>query len=189
MASRDEPSNRTGVSLPTGDSRPPGHPGGKRPGRPPSTHPLPGSQASLRLAVTRAWARSKDEFYEAALRDQPEYQPFLATLVPGGPVYTHSIAYLSTLASEGVAGPSRWRVGNAFVVSLGKRVARVEGCLWDAGSIWESSRLPAPASFGGGPGFTASDALLVLRGGTWLVLDDAVVSVRSVKEAGPCHGF
>ncbi len=139
--------------------------------------------------MARAWSLSKLEFYEAALRDEPGYPPYLATLVPGGPVYTHSLAYLEALAADGLQGPARWRIGDAVVVSLQRDTARVEGCLWDAGSVFRSSGLSAPASLGGGAGFTSSDAVLVLRGGKWRVLEDAVSAVGSGKEAGPCHGF
>jgi hypothetical protein len=137
----------------------------------------------------RAWAESKDGFYRAALLADPGYGPFLSTLVTGGPVYVHSVAYLSGLQSAGVIGPSRWRVGNARVVKQSSGRAEVEGCLWDTGSVWRASGRPAPPSLGGGAGLTASDALLVLERGRWLVLEDAVSAVTSPKEQGPCHGF
>jgi hypothetical protein len=139
--------------------------------------------------VERAWMASKTAFYEAALHDEPYYQPLLATLVAGGPVYTHSIAYLTGLVTEGLVGPSTWRVGNERVLSLSSDRARVTGCLWDTGSVYKSSHRPAPPALGGGSGFAASDAILVLRHGRWLVLEDAVKGVTSDKEAGPCHGF
>ena len=140
-------------------------------------------------AVMRAWAESKDGFYRAALLADPGYGPFLSTLVTGGPVYVHSVAYLSGLQSAGVIGPSRWRVGNARVVKQSSGRAEVEGCLWDTGSVWRASGRPAPPSLGGGAGLTASNALLVLERGRWLVLEDAVSAVTSPKEQGPCHGF
>jgi hypothetical protein len=136
-----------------------------------------------------AWATSKTAFYRAALLGNPEYPPLLATLAPGGPVEVHSIAYLTGLASAGVRGPPTWRVGNGHVVSITAARARVEGCLFDTGSVWRSTGQPAPASLGGGAGLTASDATLVLEGGTWLVLTDDVSAVSSSKEPGPCHGF
>lgn len=145
--------------------------------------------AATELAVETAWANSKVAFYEAAHNDDPQYPPLLATLVPGGPVYVHSIAYLSALASAGVRGPPNWRVGHEHVVSIGGRRARVEGCLFDSGSRWKATGAPAPASLGGGAGLTASDATLELEGGKWLVLTDHVSAVSSPKEPGPCHGF
>lgn len=144
---------------------------------------------AVEVAVLRAWSNAKDEFYRAALLGEPEFPPFLATLVVGGPVYDHSVAYLTGLAAAGVVGPAVWRVGNARVVALTATRARVEGCLWDTGSVWKASGHAAPASLGGGTGLTASDALLELEHGKWLVLDDAVAAVTSSKEQGPCHGF
>lgn len=140
-------------------------------------------------AVETVWVKSKTAFYRAALTGQPQYPPLLATLVPGGPVYVHSIAYLSALASAGVRGPPRWRIGHEHVVSIGATRARVEGCLFDTGSVWISTGAPAPASLGGGAGLTASHAILVLARGRWRVLTDDVTAVTSSKEAGPCHGF
>jgi hypothetical protein len=151
------------------------------------------SHESLRsardAAVEIAWVKSKTAFYRAALAGQPQYPPLLATLVPGGPVFEHSIAYLSALAAAGVRGPRRWRVGNERVVSVGATRARVRGCLFDTGSVSISTGARAPASLGGGAGLTASDAALVLAGGTWRVLTDDVTAVSSPKEPGPCHGF
>jgi hypothetical protein len=141
------------------------------------------------LAAEAAWKSSKSAFYRAALADSPEYPPLLATLVRGGPVFVHSIAYLSALASAGVRGPPTWRIGNEHVVSMGVSRARVEGCLFDTGSVWKATGASAPASLGGGAGLTASDATLVFRSGKWLVLTDDVSAVSSSKEAGPCHGF
>lgn len=141
------------------------------------------------LAVETAWANSKVAFYEAALSDDPQYEPLLATLVRGGPVYVHSIAYLSALASAGVRGPPTWRVGHEHVVGIEARRARVEGCLFDTGSRWKATGASAPASLGGGAGLTASDATLELVGGKWLVLTDQVSVVSSPKEPGPCRGF
>jgi hypothetical protein len=187
-AVRDEPSkstepiSTTSQAAPKGKATNPGHKdkatGGGRI-----------SDAATRAAVDRAWANSKTQFYEAALHDEPEYRAFLSTLVAGGPVYTHSIAYLSGLATEGLVGPKSWRLGNEGVVSLTATRARVDGCLWDTGSVWKASHQPAPASLGGGSGFAASHALLVLEHGRWLVLQDSVTAVTSNKEAGPCHGF
>ncbi len=146
--------------------------------------------AAARIAaVEDAWASSKNEFYKAALLGAPTYPPYLTTLVRGGPVYDSSVAYLSALIGAGLVGPTRWRVGNARVVALGPSRAQVEGCLWDTGSVWKSSGDPGPSSLGGGTGFTASDAILTLEGGRWLVLEDDVSAVGSPKEAGPCHGF
>jgi hypothetical protein len=151
------------------------------------------SAASLsnarKLEALTAWAASKTQFYRAALRGDPQYPPLLATLVPGGPVEVNSIAYLTGLATAGVRGPATWRVGNGRVVSLSARRARVEGCLFDTGSVWQSTGKPTPPSLGGGAGLTASDATLVFEGGKWLVLTDDVSAVASAKEAGSCHGF
>ena len=147
------------------------------------------STRSRELAAERAWAGSKTAFYQAALIGDPTYPPLLATLVRGGPVYVHSIAYLTGLASQGLRGPPTWRVGNARVAQMTADRARVEGCLYDTGSVWKASGAPAPASLGGGAGLTASDALLVLEAGRWLVFEDAVSAVSSPKEPGPCHGF
>lgn len=138
--------------------------------------------------MQKAWAASKVAFYRAAQIGNPEYPALLATLVPGGPVEVHSIAYLTALASAGVRGPPTWRIGNARVVSITATRARVAGCLFDTGSVWKSTGAPAPASLGGGAGLTVSDATLELEGGTWRVLTDDV-AVASPKEAGPCHGF
>jgi hypothetical protein len=146
-------------------------------------------QSKREAAVELAWARSKTAFYRAALADRPQYPPLLATLVPGGPVFEHSVAYLSALAAAGVRGPRRWRIGNERVVSVGAARARLRGCLFDTGSVWISTGARAPASLGGGAGLTASDATLVLEGGTWRVLTDDVTAVPSEKEPGPCHGF
>jgi hypothetical protein len=155
----------------------------------PSTASAGPALADRDAAVEAAWARSKNAFYQAALAGDPQYPMFLASLVRGGPVFVHSISYLTALASAGIRGPPKWRIGNERVVSLGASRAHVEGCLFDTGSVWKSTGAPAPASLGGGAGLTASDATLVLEGGTWLVLADHVSSVSSPKEAGPCHGF
>jgi hypothetical protein len=144
---------------------------------------------ALKVVVERAWASAKTAFYRAALLGVPQYAPLLDTLVPGGPVEVHSIAYLSALVTAGVRGPLTWRVGNGRVVSLTAGRARVEGCLFDTGSVWKSTGKPAPASLGGGAGLTASDATLVLERGRWLVLTDDVSAVSSPKEPGPCRGF
>jgi len=136
-----------------------------------------------------AWMASKAAFYRAALSDDPTFPPLLATLVPGGPVSAESTAYLSALVSAGVRGPRTWRVGDERVVSLTPSAARVEGCMYDTGSVWSSTGLPAPQALGGGAGLSASDAVLVHQGGRWLVLSDEVSAVSSPKEAGPCHGF
>jgi hypothetical protein len=154
-----------------------------------TTTNVPASATSNKVAAETAWANSKNAFYRAALIGDPEYPPLLATLVRGGPVYVHTIAYLTGLVSQGLRGPPKWRVGNARVVELTPTRARVEGCLFDTGSVWKSSGASAPASLGGGAGLTASDALLVLAAGRWLVLEDAVSAVTSPKEPGPCHGF
>jgi len=146
-------------------------------------------QPAAEMAVEEAWANAKNAFYRAAFTDDPRAPSLLATLVRGGPVYVHSIAYLSALASAGVRGPPTWRIGNERVVHLTATRARVEGCLFDRGSVWRSTGAPAPASLGGGAGFTASDATLVLEGGRWLVLADHVTAVATPKEPGPCHGF
>jgi len=147
------------------------------------------SLTALKLAAETAWASSKTAFYKAALLGDPQYAPLLDTLVPGGPVELHSIAYLSGLVTEGVRGPPTWHVGDGRVVSVTVTRARVDGCLYDTGSVWKSTGTPAPASLGGGAGLTASDATLVFEGGRWLVLDDDVSAVSSPKERGPCHGF
>ncbi|MFZ0172584.1 MAG: hypothetical protein WAL04_12945 [Acidimicrobiales bacterium] len=147
------------------------------------------SRTAAAIAVEMAWAESKESFYQAALVGNPHAPSLLATLVRGGPVYVHSIAYLSALASAGVRGPPKWRIGNEHVVSISATRARVEGCLFDTGSVWKVTGAPAPASLGGGPGLTASDATLLLVRGRWLVLADHVSAVRSPKEPGPCHGF
>jgi hypothetical protein len=141
------------------------------------------------VAVETAWANSKTAFYRAALLGNPQYPPLLGTLVRGGPVELHSIAYLTGLASAGVRGPPTWHVGNEHVVDVSGTRARVEGCLFDTGSVWRATGEPAPASLGGGAGLTASDATLVLEGGKWLVLTDDVSAVSSPKEPGPCRGF
>jgi hypothetical protein len=157
-----------------------------------TTTPPPPPAASLTaryIAVETAWASSKAAFYKAALLGDPQYPPLLDTLVPGGPVEVHSIAYLSGLATAGVRGPPTWRIGDGHVVSATATRARVEGCLFDTGSVWRSTGQPAPGSLGGGTGLTASDATLVFEGGKWLVLDDDVSAVSSSKEPGPCHGF
>ena len=127
------------------------------------------------VAVETAWANSKTAFYRAALLGNPQYPPLLGTLVRGGPVELHSIAYLTGLASAGVRGPPTWHVGNEHVVDVSGTRARVEGCLFDTGSVWRAT--------------TASDATLVLEGGKWLVLTDDVSAVSSPKEPGPCRGF
>jgi hypothetical protein len=147
------------------------------------------SPAARLIAVETAWAKSKVAFYRAALLGDPQYPPLLATLVLGGPVELHSIAYLSALVTAGVRGPPTWRVGNERVISVRATSARVEGCLFDTGSVWKSTGEPAPPSLGGGAGLTASDATLVFEGGRWLVLTDDVSAVSSPKEPGPCHGF
>lgn len=147
------------------------------------------SPAARLIAVETAWANSKAAFYRAALLGDPQYPPLLGTLVPGGPVEVHSIAYLSALVAAGLRGPPTWRVGNEHVISVTATSARVEGCLFDTGSVWKSTGGPAPPSLGGGAGLTASDATLVLEGGRWLVLADDVSTVTSPKEPGPCHGF
>lgn len=147
------------------------------------------SLTAREVAVETAWANSKTAFYRAALLGDPEYPPLLATLVPGGPVEVHSIAYLTGLASAGIRGPPTWRVGNGHVVNVTATRARVEGCLFDTGSVWKSTGRPAPASLGGGAGLAASDATLVFEGEKWLVLADDVSAVSSAKELGPCHGF
>ncbi|HEV8063385.1 MAG TPA: hypothetical protein VGP46_01080, partial [Acidimicrobiales bacterium] len=165
-AVRDEPSTSSRVTPTTRDA------GGKTTTSPGHKRPA-GAKApphGSRSAVLRVWTDSKTQFYEAALHDEPDYAPFLRTLVPGGPVYVHSVAYLSGLVTEGLVGPSRWRVGNARLVSLTARRARVDGCLWDTGSLWKASHQPAPATLGGGSGFAASHAVLVLEGGKWLLL-------------------
>ncbi|MGH9170425.1 MAG: hypothetical protein ACRD0Z_06090 [Acidimicrobiales bacterium] len=195
-AVRNEPSSRTpttstapGASKGAGKGDPAKATGGSHPsGGGTATEPS-STAASQTAAIESAWANSKRQFYEAALHDEPDYTPFLSTLVPGGAVYTHSVAYLTGLVSEGLVGPSTWRVGNERVVSQTSTEAHVEGCLWDTGSLWKASHEPAPAALGGGSGFAASHALLVLDNGKWLVLDDSVTTVKSDKEPGPCHGF
>ena len=185
-AVRGEPSNlgdrvsttieRTTVPPTTGHSR--------------TTTTAPAASLTAReVAVEAAWASSKTAFYRAALLQNPKYPPLLATLVRGGPVEVHSIAYLTGLTSAGVRGPPTWRVGNEHVVKVTGTRARVEGCLFDTGSVWKATGKSAPASLGGGAGLTASDATLVLEGGKWLVLSDDVSAVSSPKEPGPCHGF
>jgi len=151
--------------------------------------PPGGSLTAREVAAETAWASSKMAFYRAALLDDPQYPALLATLVPGGAVEVHSIAYLTGLASAGVRGPPTWRVGNGRVVSIGTTRARVEGCLFDTGSVLKSTGAPAPPSLGGGAGLTASDAILVLEDSRWLVLSDDVKAVSSSKEPGPCRGF
>jgi len=182
-AARSEPSNRPTQLGSTATPAPAASP------HDPTTTTAPAGVISRQVAAERAWADSKNAFYEAALIGDPEYPPLLATLVRGGPVYVHSIAYLTGLVSDGLRGPPTWRVGNARVVQSTGTRARVEGCLFDTGSVWKSSGAPAPASLGGGAGLTASNALLVLESGRWLVLEDAVSAVSSPKEPGPCHGF
>lgn len=184
-AVRDEPSTSTRLTRTTA------RPSGKAPPTSVGSRDSGGNVSSqgVRLAVLRAWTDSKTQFYEAALHDEPDYGPFLSTLVPGGPVYVHSVAYLSGLVTEGLVGPPNWRVGNARVVSLTATRARVDGCLWDTGSVWRASHQAAPASFGGGSGFAASHALLLLEHGKWLILQDSVTAMRSDKEPGPCKGF
>ncbi len=139
--------------------------------------------------VERAWTASKLAFYEAARLDNPWYRPFLASLVGGGPVFRSAIAFLSGMVSAGVRGPSSFRVGDARVVALSAMRATVQGCLYDTGSVFRASGAEAPASLGGGAGWTASHATLLLVAGRWLVLSDLVSGVASPRESGPCHGF
>ena len=180
-AVRSEPSN-LGNRAPSSAVRS-SHVGGS------TTSPPMSFRKAWAVAIETAWANSKGAYYRAALTGNPRYPPLLATLVRGGPVYVHTIAYLSALVSMGVRGPPRWRIGNEHVVSIGAGQARLEGCLFDTGSVWRSTGVPAPPSLGGGAGLTASDATLVLEGGRWLVLSDEVSAVSSPKEPGPCHGF
>lgn len=189
-AARDEPSNRGIGKAPSSTaggsgSRPPGTVADRKGG----SHPVVGSGRADQKAVVAVWTRSKTAFYEAALHDEPDYPALLDTLVTSGAVYAHSIAYLSALAAEGLVGPGTWRVGNARVVHMTRTRAEVQGCLWDSGSVWKASGSPAPAALGGGSGYTASDALMVLEHGRWLILEDSVSAVKSNKEPGPCHGF
>lgn len=192
-AARSEPSSFR--IEPSSSAVPPSH--GTDPGNSESSSSSPSlrapspspSRAEEEAAVETAWANSKLAFYRAALTDDSKYPALLVTLVRGGPVYLHSTAYLSALASAGVRGPSKWRIGGERVVSLGVARARVVGCLFDTGSVWSSTGAPAPASLGGGAGLTASDATVVLERGRWLVLADHVSAVSSPKEPGPCHGF
>jgi hypothetical protein len=127
-------------------------------------------------------------FYEAALAGNPQDPAFLATLVEGGPVYTHSIGYLTELVTGGAIGPARWRVGNAETFGATATRAMVSGCSWDAGSRMKRSGAPAPLALGGGAGYTATQAVLVRQGGLWRVLQAATTQVVPA-EAGPCHGF
>jgi len=127
-------------------------------------------------------------FYRAALADAPDDPAFLATLVPDDPVYTHAIGYLTELATEGAVGPATWRVGNAAVSSASATTATVTGCSFDTGSRWRQTGAATPPSLGGGSGYTATEASLVLRHGRWLVARAATSQVEP-GEPGPCHGF
>jgi hypothetical protein len=127
-------------------------------------------------------------FYEAALAGNPQDPALLDTLAAGGPVYTHSIGYLTGLVTQGAIGPARWRVGNAETLSMTATRATVSGCSWDPGSRMKRSGAPAPPALGGGAGYTATRAVLVRQGGRWRVLQAATTQVVPA-EAGPCHGF
>lgn len=127
-------------------------------------------------------------FYEAALGARPEDPAFVRTLVAGGPLYTHAVAYLTELATAGVRGPSTWRVGRAAAKDVTTSSATVTGCSFDTGSRLGSSGRPAPAALGGGAGYTATTAFLVWSQSRWLVLRARSSQVRPSQE-GPCRGF
>ncbi len=149
----------------------------------------PRSPALEAQAVARAWTASEEGFYAAALADDPTLPAYVRWLVPNGPVYQHAIAFLTSLAVEGLVGPAHWRVGNVHVLSVGHRFARLEACSWDPGSLFKASGHPAPASLGGGASYTAYRSVLLYERGRWLVWQTATATVQNLNEESPCIHF
>lgn len=139
--------------------------------------------------IAKAWLAEQAAFYRASESEKPSYGPFLDRLVRFGPVYDHSLGYLSAQVDAGVVGPSTWRVGSAKVVSISGDRAILTGCAYDPGSHYRSSDKEAPPSLGGGAGLTASYVTLEKIGDTWLVYSSADSSPGSVVIPGPCRGF
>lgn len=148
-----------------------------------------GSPGGAAQAVAQAWTASEEGFYEAALVGDPTLPSYVRWLVPGGPVYRHAIAFLTSLAVQGLVGPEHWRIGLVHVVAVGRRYARLEACSWDPGSRFKTSGRPAPTSLGGGASYTAYRAILLNEHGRWLVWQTATATVQNLNEESPCMHF
>ena len=156
-----------------------------------TTRDVRDSRADLRtVAVLSAWRAEMDAFYAASARGDVSSRELLGLgVVSGSPEDEQMVSYLSAQGASGVVGTSSWRFGNMRVVSLGSSKAVVTACSYDTGSHLRSSGLPAPASLGGGAGFSAYSSEMVETGGAWR-LDRSVTSpVANASSAGPCHRF
>ena len=155
-----------------------------------STTAAPGSRAALFAQIAADWENSIQLYYQAGAAGNLNLTALDRTLVPDGPELKQETAFLGVQVGEGIIGPSTWRIGNARVVGYNKSgTAVVEGCSWDPGSHFLSTGAEAPASLGGGAGYTAFVSDMDLSGGRWLLDSTQVSAPTSTKEAGPCEGF
>lgn len=180
-ASRPVATHVRAVSPPSPTvARPPGSdPVARRPARTTAEPDGPG----------KAWQSSERAFYRAGRLGEPDYAPLISSFAPGAPALEPTISFLSAIAAAGVVAPSRFRIGNVDITSSSGSEAELTGCTYDTGSVYRSSGESAPLNLGGGAGFTASQVVLHLVGGRWLVWSDQTSSVASPDAEGPCHGF
>lgn len=161
---------------------------------PPTSSPapsVPSTEAAARPALgpVASWLLSERAFYRAGQLGEPDYGPLVSSFAPSSPALESIVSFLITLEVAGVVAPSSYRLGAGRLLFEDGHEATVTGCSYDTGSRYRSSRLPAPASLGGGAGFTAYQVRLLLRGGRWLVWSIASRAVSSDREPGPCEGF
>jgi type IV pilus biogenesis protein CpaD/CtpE len=140
-------------------------------------------------AIASAWTAEVNAFYQAAERGDATYAPLEATLVRGGPVAVHTLAFLSEQDAMGIVGPSTWRVGNVRIVAVSAGSARVEGCSYDPGSHYKTTGGTPPADLGGGAGYTGYVTTMELIAGHWLVDSSVTSSPSTPQVVGPCQGF
>jgi hypothetical protein len=135
------------------------------------------------------WTAEIDAFYAASAADDPALPALVSGVAPGSPEQAQVAGYLSAQAASGVVGPPTWRVGNVRVVYLSGHRAVVTGCSVDAGSHFEATGEPAPASLGGGAGLTSYVSEMIEVGATWKVASSTTATPPGPRSAGPCRGF
>ncbi len=160
-------------------------------GQPPSsssTLVVTTSPAKTTGSPVAAWLASERAFYRAGQSGSPDYPPLLSSFAPSSPALKSVVSFLTALRAAGVVAPSSYRLGDGRLLSEAAGRAVVTGCAFDTGSIYRTTRQPAPAALGGGAGFTAYRVTLLLRSRRWLVWSVFATSSSS-KGAGPCENF